>query len=149
MKTKIFSIAILTTIMLVFSAHTVLATLGWWTNVCSGAKVQGNSYGCGGKRVSKPSSSLWLAEMASYTEPSIAISVGWTYWTARGICNGSINQQDVKGGKSVVQTSTYDYQYMTVLSCSGTRVGQVLGKHEVIGNLYTWRYDWTQSDTIP
>lgn len=149
MKTRIFLMTILTTIMLVFSAQTVLATLGWWSNVCSGIKVQGNSYGCGAKRVSKPLSSLWLAEISSYTESPIAIPVGWTYWTARGRCNGTINQQDVNGGRSVVQTSTYDYQYMPVLSCSGAKAGQVLGKHEVKGNLYIWRSDWTQAEIIP
>ena len=150
MKTKVFSIAILTTLILALSVQTAFALLGWWTNSCSSAKVQGNSYGCGGKRVSKPSSLLWLAEISSYTNPSISIPVGWTYWTARGRCNGSITQQDINGGRSVTAVSTYDYQYMTVLPCpGGTRAGQVLGRHEVKGNIFIWQYDWTQSDTIP
>jgi hypothetical protein len=149
MKTKTFSVAILTTLILALSVQTAFALLGVWENRCSSAKVQGNSYGCGGKRVSKPSSSVWLAEISSYTSPSLSIPVGWTYWTARGRCNGSINQQDVNSGRSVTAVSTYDYQYMTVLSCTGTRAGQVLGRHEVKGNLFIWLYDWTKSDTIP
>ena len=84
-----------------------------------------------------------------HTSPGIAIPVGWTYWTSRERCNGNITQQVVHGGRSVVATSTYDYQYMTSLACGGTRSGQVLGKHEVKGNIYIWRYDWTQSDTVP
>lgn len=149
MKFKIFLSIVLAAIVLITNFQTVFATLGWWTNICSGARVQGNSYGCGGKRVSKPLSTLWLAEISSYTSPSIAIPVGWTYWTSRGRCNGTITQQVVHSGRSVVATSTYDYQYMTILACSGTRAGQVLGNHEVKGNIYIWRYDWTQSETVP
>ena len=147
MKTRIFSLTLLIIIISLFQVQTTFA--GSWTTWCSGLKVQGNSYGCGGKRVSKPSSSLWLAEISSYTSPGITIPVGWTYWTSRERCNGAISQQVVHGGRSVSTSYTYDYQYMTILPCSSTRTGQVLGKHEVKGNLFVWRYDWTQSETIP
>lgn len=149
MKTKIVLSIALVTIILAASFNTAYATLGVWTQWNSGAPVQGNSYGCGSKRVSKPSSTLWLAEIGSCTSPSVSIPVGWTYWTSRERCNGNITQQVVYGGRSVVASSTYDYQYMTILACSGTRAGQVLGKHEVKGNIYIWYYDWTQSDTVP
>jgi len=149
MKNKTILSIVLTVIALMLGFQTVFATLGSWTYYNSGAPVQGSSYAGGGKRVSKPSSTVWLAEISSYTSPGIAIPVGWTYWTSRERCNGNITQQVVHGGRSVVATSTYDYQYMTSLACGGTRAGQVLGKHEVKGNIYIWRYDWTQSDTVP
>ncbi len=149
MKTKILLSVFLAAVVLLTNFQTAFATLGWWTNICSGAYVQGSSLACGGKKVSAPNSSTWLAEIASYTDPGILIPVGWTYWTSRERCNGNITQQVVHGGRSVVATSTYTYQYMTKLACSGTRAGQVLGKHEVKGSNFTWYYDWTQSDTVP
>lgn len=149
MKTKLFLSTVLAITIVIISFQTAFATLGVWTQWNSGAPVQGNSYGCGSKRVSKPTSTVWLGEIGSCTSPAIAIPVGWTYWTSRERCNGTITQQVVHGGRSVVATSTYDYQYMTSLACGGTRAGQVLGKHEVKGNIFVWYTDWTQSDTVP
>lgn len=147
MKIKKLSIAIAVALILLANFQPVFA--GSWLYHYSGAYVQATSYAGGGKRVSKVSNTLWLAEISSITTPAIAIPVGWTYWTSREVCNGNITQQAIHSGRSVVQTSTYDYQYMTTKSCGSTRSGQVLGKHEVKGNIFIFRDDWTQSDYIP
>ncbi|NOT06366.1 MAG: hypothetical protein HOP27_17375 [Anaerolineales bacterium] len=147
MKIRVFLTAIATAIILIANFQPALA--GSWVYHYSAIQVQATSYGGGGKRVSKISNALWLAEISSITTPAIAIPVGWTYWTSREVCNGSIKQQAIHPGRSVVQTSTYDYQYMNTMTCSSTRSGQVLGKHEVKGSIYIYRDDWTQSEYIP
>jgi hypothetical protein len=147
-KIKIFLTAFAATLIFASSFQTAFA--GVWTNYYSGAYVQGASRGGAGKRVSKISNALWLAEIASFTSPAIAIPVGWTYWTSREICNGYIIIQKIHAPRSIVKTSTYDYQYMTTKPCSqGVRRGQVLGRHEVKGSKFIFRLDWTQSEIIP
>jgi hypothetical protein len=149
MKNRILQIAMTASIILIVNYQIASAALGVWTQQSSAAYVQGTSRAVGAKKVSKLSSTTWLGEISSSISPSISIPVGWTYWTSRERCNGSIKQQVIHSGRSVTQTSTYDYQYMSTLACGGTRAGQVLGNHEVKGSLLTWYDDWTQSETIP
>ncbi len=151
MKIKI--VLIVTAVAIILIANFQPALAGSWVYHYSGVYVQATSYGGGGKRVSKVSNALWLAEISSITTPGIAtVPVGWTYWTSREVCNGSIKPGQVIHSPRSAPTSsgtTYDYQYMTTQSCSGTRSGQVLGKHEVKGSKYIYREDWTQSEYIP
>jgi hypothetical protein len=111
-------------------------------------KSTGNSLGASGKKVSKLSSSQWLAEITSFTSPATVAAVGWTYWTSRELCNGTITQQKIHVARSVSSTSTYDYQYMASLACSKPHVGQVWGRNEVKGNLSIYSDEWTKSDSI-
>lgn len=153
MKIRIFLLAMATAVILIANFQPALA--GSWLYHYSGVYVQATSYGGGGKRVSKVSTTQWLAEMSSITTPGLAtVAVGWTYWTSREVCNGVIqNNQVIHIARSQPTPSgtTYQSQYMTTRACSsvGARSGQVLGKHEVKGTKSIYAEDWTQSDYIP
>ncbi|MDD2920942.1 MAG: hypothetical protein PHQ36_01535 [Anaerolineales bacterium] len=150
MKIKIFLLALTATIILVANFQPALA--GSWMYHYSAVYVQATSYGGGGKKISKISNTQWLAEISTITTPGLAtVPVGWTYWTSRELCNGSIKSQKIHSGRSVRTSTgtTYNYQYMTTQSCSiGTRTAQVLGKHEVLGSKYIYRDNWIRSANI-
>lgn len=125
------------------------ATLGVW-EIKGKANIQGSSYGYAGKMVRKILSGQWAADIVSYTNyPPVAISLGWTYFTARETCNGNITQQVIKGGTLVYSTQRATTTFMNSLPCGGTRAGYSIGKHELLGTSVSWRPEWSHGDWIP
>ena len=63
--------------------------------------------------------------------------IGYSWWTVRERCNGSITKQVIVGGHVFHYKSSY-YAAMTVTkrTCSGTRLGQSMGNHD----FYKWPY---------
>jgi len=148
MKTKILFITILVTVMLAFSYQSASATLGVW-DIWAKANIKGASYGYAGKMVRKLSSVQWAGDIVSYTNyPPVAITLGWTYFTTRETCNGTITQQVIKGPTSVYNTQIATTTFMSTKSCSGTRYGYSIGKHELKGSI-TWTPEWSHGDPLP
>lgn len=79
------------------------------------------------------------------------MTLGWTYFTTRETCNGSIKQQTLKGGTSVYGTQIADTTFMNTMQCNGTRYGYVLGKHEFknSNNVIVWSPEWPHGEQIP
>lgn len=148
MKTKVLLSTILTAAILISTFQMASATLGDW-EILGKANIQGSSFAYAGKMVRKLSSAQWAGDIVSYTDyPPVAISLGWTYFTTRETCNGSITQQVQKGGTSVYGTQVAATTFMNTMTCNGTRYGYSLGKHEFLGSII-WRPEWLHGDYLP
>ena len=145
-------ITVIWTVTLFFSSFQIVkASLGSWT-CYSMANIQGSSFGYACKMVRKLSSVQWGGDIVSYTDyPQVSMTLGWTYFTTRETCNGTLKQQVVKGGLSVYATQRANTTFMSTMSCAGTRYGYVLGKHEFknSSNVIVWSPEWTHGENLP
>ena len=148
MKTQTLLATILALAILVFSFETADAALGVW-NFRSTLNIKGTSAGYAGKMVRKLGNGQWSADIVSYTDhPPVVISLGWTYFTAREACNGTITQQIIKGGKLVSGTQIATGTFVTPKICKQTHYGYSIGKHEIKGTR-TWTPEWSHGDPLP
>lgn len=74
----------------------------------------------------------WSASVYSYMNPSVAIgTIGYSYWTVREKCDGTITHQINYGGAVVYNSSSmWDSSAQTKHTCYSNRTGESLGNHD-------------------
>lgn len=151
MKIQRFSIISVICLALLFvQVLPVSAALGSWVLRISWVDFSGTSDARSGRMVRKLSSSQWAADIVSYTaNPSITITLGWTYFSATEKCGSTIKQNVQGGARSVSGSQTANTVFVNTMSCGGTRYGSSNGKNEFKYGGTTKYDEWYHPETIP
>ncbi|HXF91082.1 MAG TPA: hypothetical protein VNJ29_04050 [Candidatus Nitrosotenuis sp.] len=151
MKTlRTFSALVICFALLITSYQSASAILGSWALRISWLNFSGTSDAWSGRMVRKLSSSLWAADIVSYTSsPAISITLGWTYFSASERC-GQTPKQTIQGGaRSVVASQTANTIFVNTMSCNQTRFGSSNGRSEFKHGGATVYDTWHHEEVIP
>lgn len=136
--------------MLITSYQSASAILGSWVLRISWLNFSGTSDAWSGRMVRKLSSSLWAADISSYTSsPAISITLGWTYFSATERCGQALKQNIQGGARSVVASQTANTIFVNTMSCNQTRYGSSNGKNEFKHGGITRHDEWFNQEIIP
>lgn len=94
----------------------------------------------------------WNGDIWSHTNTGNAIgTIGWTWWTIRETCNGSITLQYQYGGQALYNASAIsDIAVAAVQPCAvpSKQYGHVLGTHDFKNGSDTWNPYWEHVEKL-
>lgn len=143
----IFSLCILVAVFISTTASSVLAGIPRTTYYGSvggtGVVAQKDVVRSGGS---------WNGYIWSHTNNGNAIgTIGWTWWTIRETCNGSITLQYQYGGQVLYNSSAIsDIAVASMQPCAYplNQYGRVLGTHDFKNGSATWNPYWEHAEKL-
>jgi hypothetical protein len=141
----IFSLCILVAVFISTTTSSVLASRSTYSSSVGGTGVVAQ------KDVVRSGGS-WNGYIWSHTNTGYAIgTIGWTWWTIRETCSGTIISQYQYGGQVLYNASAInDVAVDTVSFCANpsNQHGRVLGTHDFKNGSDTWNPYWEHVEKL-